>query len=98
VLVTITIRQFETPDLPIAQDPTDLVEQALQNLLLTDLEGTADNSRVVDTQDRIDIVHALRPHVGQLLDLGGSILDLVVGHVQLQLLSSRLDAVECGGE
>jgi hypothetical protein len=46
---------------------------------------------MVDSQNSVDIVHALGPRVGQLLDLGGSVLDLLVGHVQLELISSGLD-------
>ena len=70
---------------------THLVQQLLQNLLLSDLHLTAGDGGVVDTQDPVDIVHALGPRVSQLLDLGGSVLDLLVGHLQLQLFGTALN-------
>jgi len=70
---------------------THLVQKLLQDLLVTDLQLTTVDSGMVDSQNSVDIVHALSPRVGQLLDLGGSVLDLLVGHVQLELISSGLD-------
>jgi hypothetical protein len=75
---------------------THLVQKLLQDLLLTDLHLTAGNGGVVNTQDSVDIVHALRPRVGQLLDLGGSVLDLLIGHLQFQLLGTALDGAAGG--
>lgn len=48
---------------------------------------------MIDTENGINVLHALSANVCELLDLGGSILDLLVGHVELELLNTRLDGV-----
>lgn len=70
-----------------------LFEQILQHLLLSDLEFTGVDGGVVDTQDGVDVFHTLGLDVCELLDLGGSVLDLLVGHVEVELFHSRLDGV-----
>ena len=68
-------------------------QETIEHLLVAELELSAHNTRVVHTEDGIDVLHALRPDVGELLDLGRGVLDLVVGHLQAELLHSRLDRV-----
>lgn len=61
-------------------------------------EGDATVER---SQERIDIVQVGDSDIGQELELGGDLLDLVVGHLHVQLLGSRLDAVpssQTGGD
>ena len=53
-----------------------LLEQPIKSLLLTDSELPRLNPRVVNTEERIDIVHGLGTDVGELLDLGRNVLDL----------------------
>ena len=48
---------------------------------------------MVYTQKRVDVVHGLCAHVGELLDLGCGILDLLVGKFEPKLLDARLDGV-----
>ncbi len=73
-----------------------LVQQRLQLGLLTYLELPRDDSRVVDTKNRVNVLHGLRSYISKLLDLGSSILDLVVGHLEVELLHTRLDGVPTG--
>jgi hypothetical protein len=51
---------------------------------------------VVDTQERVDVVHRLRADVRELLDLRGRVLDLLVGEDEPELLDARLDRVPAG--
>ena len=53
-----------------------LLEQPIKGFLLTDSELPRLNPRVVNTEERINIVHGLGTDVGELLDLGGGVLDL----------------------
>ena len=51
---------------------------------------------VVGTDDAVGVVNGKRTHVGHGLDLEGHSLDLLVGHVEAELLSTRLDRVPAG--
>ena len=53
-----------------------LAQETVEGFLLADRELSGLDAGVVDTQEGIDIVHRLCPHVGELLDLSGDILDL----------------------
>lgn len=53
-------------------------------------------ARMVYTQQRVDVVHGLGADVGELLDLGRSILDLLVGEFEPELLDARLDGIPTG--
>ena len=56
-----------------------LLEQPIERLLLAHGELARLDARVVHTQERVDVVHRLRAHVRELLDLRGCILDLDYG-------------------
>jgi hypothetical protein len=51
---------------------------------------------MVYTQERVDVVHGLRAHIGKLLDLGRGILDLLIGEFEPELLDARLDGIPTG--
>ena len=51
------------------------------------------NTSVVNSQNHIDILHRLRSDIGKLLDLGSSILDLIISHLEVELIDSRSDSV-----
>jgi hypothetical protein len=70
-----------------------LREQAVERLLLPDSELTRLNARVVDAQEGVNVVHRLRAHVRELLDLGRRVLDLFVGQLEVKLLNARLDGI-----
>ena len=70
-----------------------LFQQLVQLLGLADFEVTGSDGAVVDTEDRVDVFHRLSTDVGELLDLGGGVLDLFVRHGQLELFHSGLDGV-----
>ena len=99
VLFTITQRLCTFPSRVILQ-PMRLfavsAQQSVQRLLLSDRKLSRLDSRVVNPQQRVNVVHGLRANVGQLLDLGRSILDLSIRHCELQLLYPRLDGVPAG--
>lgn len=65
-----------------------LLEQSVQGFLLSDLESAGLDARMVYTQQRVNVVHGLRAHVGELLDLGRGVLDLVVGEFEPKLLDA----------
>ena len=71
-------------------------EQSVQGFLLSDLESARLYARMVYTQQRVDVVHGLGADVGELLDLGRSILDLLVGEFEPELLDARLDGIPTG--
>ena len=52
------------------------LEETLKRMAVTHFEFTTDNSRVIYSEDSVDVFHTLRSDVGQLLDLGCSVLDL----------------------
>lgn len=54
-----------------------LLEETLKRMAITHFEFTTDDSRVIHSEDSVDVLHTLRSDVGQLLDLGCSVLDLV---------------------
>lgn len=58
------------------------LEKAIQSFLLADGEFARLDTRVIDTEERIDVVHGLCPHICELLDLGSSILDLWRGKIK----------------
>jgi hypothetical protein len=72
------------------------LEQLVKLGLVSDLEVSRLDGLVIDTQDDVDVVHRLGLDVGELLDLVGGVLDLVVRHLELELLDSRLDGVPAG--
>ena len=51
------------------------------------------DSSVVHSQQHVDILHGLSTHIGELLDLGGALLDLIIGQDELELLDTVLDCV-----
>ena len=53
-----------------------LAQQPVECLSVAHLELAGEDAGVVDTQEGVDVVHGLRAHVGELLDLGGCVLDL----------------------
>lgn len=53
-----------------------LLEEAVEGGLLSNGQFAGLDTRVVHTEERIDVVHRLSAHIGELLDLGGGILDL----------------------
>lgn len=67
---------------------TMFLEQSVQGFLLSDLESAGLDARMVYTQQRVDVVHGLRAHVGELLDLGRGVLDLLVGEFEPKLLDA----------
>jgi hypothetical protein len=58
------------------QTNAHLLNELVENSRLPNLELVIDNGSVVDTQNRVDILHGLCAHIGHLLDLGSDILDL----------------------
>lgn len=48
---------------------------------------------MVYAENGVDVLHALGPDIGKLLDFGGSVFDLIVGEVELELLNTTLDCV-----
>ena len=70
-----------------------LLEQPVERLLLAHGELARLDARVVHAQERVDVVHRLRAHVRELLDLRGDVLDLLVGELQAELLDAALDRV-----
>ena len=71
-------------------------EETVKGLLLAAGELAALDARVVDAKEGVDVVHGLRSHVGELLDLGGDVLDLVVIEREAELLDTGLDGVPAG--
>ena len=53
-----------------------LLEQAVESLLLASDKFAGLDARVIDTEERVDVVHRLGADVRELLDLGGDVLDL----------------------
>ena len=53
-----------------------LAEQPVESFLLADSKLSRLNSRVVDTEEGVNVVHGLRTDVRELLDLSCGILDL----------------------
>jgi hypothetical protein len=51
-------------------------QQAVKGFLLADSEFSGLDARMVDAQKGVDVVHGLRPHVGELFDFGRGVLDL----------------------
>lgn len=72
---------------------TYLLEELIQYFRLSDLEIAGLDGSMVNPQDLVDIFHGLCPDIGKLLDLGSSILDLFIAHLEVQLLDSRLDGI-----
>jgi hypothetical protein len=63
---------------------------------LTDGKLAGLDAGVIDTEQGVDVIHGLRADVGELLDLGGDVLDLVVGEREAELLNTALDRVPAG--
>jgi hypothetical protein len=53
-----------------------LLQELVEDGGLSDLEITCLDGPMVDSKDHIDVLHRLRPDVGELLDLAGRVLDL----------------------
>lgn len=49
--------------------------------------------QVEAADDGVGIIDSNRPYISQCLDLGGTVLDLLVGHSEAQLLHTSLDSV-----
>ena len=60
---------------------TVFAEQTIQRLLLSDGKLTGLDTGVIDTQERVDVVHGLCPDISELLDFGGGVLDLLIGQL-----------------
>lgn len=75
---------------------THLLQQLIELDRLPNLKIARLDTSVVDTQDHIHILHRLRAHIRKLLDLSGSVLDLIVGHDEVELLHTGLDCVPAG--
>lgn len=73
-----------------------LRQKLVQSLLLANSELSGLDTGVIHSQQGVDVVHGLSTDVSELLDLGGSVLDLVVCELQTKLLYSRLDRVPAG--
>ena len=63
-----------------------LAEEAVERLLLADRELAGLDARVVHAQQRVDVIHRLRAHVRELLDLRRRVLDLCGACVDQPLL------------
>lgn len=68
-----------------------LLSKLKKGLLLLGVEVV-----VVGTDDAVGVIDCKRTHVGHGLDLECNSLDLLVGHVEAELLSTRLDSVPAG--
>lgn len=53
-----------------------LAKETVERFLLTDRELAGLYARMVHTQERVDVIHRLRAHVRELLDLRCRVLDL----------------------
>ena len=53
-----------------------LAQQTVKGFPVADLQLSGGDTGVVDTEQRIDVVHGLRADVRELLDLGSCVLDL----------------------
>lgn len=62
-------------------------------MALANTHLATDNTRVIHPEHSIHIVHALRAHVREFLDLGCRILDLIIVQLELELLNTGLDRV-----
>ena len=69
------------------------LEETVEHLLVAERKLSAHDTRVVHTEDGVDVLHTLRPDVGELFDLRCRVLDLLVGHLQAELLHPRLNRV-----
>lgn len=81
---------------PTRSERTHLLDQLVEHFRLSDLELAVDDGSVVNTQNRINVLHRLCANIGELLDLGSRILDLVIGKLEVELLDSALDSVPTG--
>lgn len=71
-------------------------QQLVELLALSNLELSSGSVLVVHSKDHIHVLHRLGLDVGEGLDLVGRVLDLVVRHLELELLDSGLDGVPSG--
>lgn len=53
-----------------------LAQKTVESLLLSNSELTRLDARMIDTKERVDIIHRLCTDICELLDLSGRILDL----------------------
>ena len=72
------------------------LKQSIKGFLLSNLENAGLDAQMVYSQQRVNVVHGLRAHIGELLDLGGGILDLLVCKFEPKLLDARLDGIPTG--
>ena len=72
------------------------LQETVEHLPVADRELAAHDARVVHAQDGVDVLHALCADIGKILDLRRRVLDLVVRHLQAELLHPRLDRVPAG--
>ena len=73
-----------------------LLEQSVKSFLLSNLESARLDARMVHAKQRVDVVHGLCAHIGELLDLSRGVLDLFVGECETKLFDARLDGVPTG--
>ena len=68
-------------------------EKLIENVRLANVELATDNAAVVYTQHSINVFHALRAYVSELLDFGRRVLDLIVREIEFELLNTALNSV-----
>ena len=78
------------------KEETYLLEELVQYFRLSNLETTRLNGSMVNPQDLVNIFHRLCPDIGKLLDLGSSILDLFIAHLEVELFNSGFNGVPSG--
>lgn len=59
-------------------------EKSIKNMLLSNDKLAAMDPSVVDTQNRIDIFHALCSDIGEFLDFGCGVFDLSQAEVNFE--------------
>jgi len=72
------------------------LQQLIELLALSNLELSSRSMLVVNTKNDIHVLHRLSLDVRERLDLGRRVLDLLIRHLELELLDSRLDSVPSG--
>ena len=55
-----------------------LLQEAVKSFLLTNGKLTGLDTGVIDTKERVNIVHRLSTDVSEFLDLGSGVLDLEI--------------------
>lgn len=79
----------------LGQERLLFVGHVWEQFIVADLLARLDTT-VVGADDGIGIIDSNRTDVGQGLDLGGTVLVLLIRHLNVQLVSTRLDSVPSG--